>query len=297
MSPSEQQRFDFIYRQHLINLHLQGKRPSTIDGYSRAVRRIADYFNRCPDNLCQQEMKQYFTALIGTHSWSIVKIDRNGLQFFYQHTLNKQWQWLNIVKPPQVRRLPDILSTTEVALVINRTKQLRYQVFFVVLYSMGLRLGEAINLEIGDIDKSSMKVHVRDGKYGKDRFVSLPLRTLVALRTYWQTHRHPQWIFPGKDHQPGSQMDRGGVQKAMRKVIKECGIYKKISPHSLRHCFATHLLERGVDLGSSSLQTLLGHASLNTTLMYTQLTEVAQQSSRNTMEQMTNELPLEWRAK
>ncbi len=291
MTPSEQQRFNFVYKQHLTNLTLQGKRPATIDGYSRAVRRIADYFDRCPDNLCLQKLKQYFTALICTHSWSTVKIDRCGLQFFYKYTLNKQWAWLDIVKPPQVRRLPDILCAADVALVINRTKQLRYQVFFVVLYSMGLRLGEVINLKVGDIDSSLMQVHVRDGKYGKDRFVPLPLRTLAMLRVYWQTHRHPQLLFPGKDNQPNSQMDRGGVQRALRKIVKECGIY----PHSLRHCYASHLLERGLDL--HSLQTLLGHTSLNSTLIYTKLTEVTQQNSRDIINTLTDELPLKWKTK
>ncbi len=295
MTPSEQQRFDFVYKQHLTNLTLQGKRPATIDGYSRAVRRIAAHFDRCPDNLCQQEMKQYFETLIASHSWSTVKIDRNGLQFFYKYTLNKQWQWLDIVKPPQVRRLPDILSVDEVALVISRTKQLRYQVFLLVLYSLGLRLSEAINLTLSDIDAALMQVHVRDGKYGKDRFVPLPRRTLASLRSYWKTHRHPKWLFPGKDNKPDSKMDKGGAQKALRQVVKECHIHKRISPHSLRHCYATHLLERGVDL--RSLQTLLGHASLNTTLVYTKLTEVTQQNSRDTINQLTDELPLDWRVK
>lgn len=137
-------------------------------------------------------MKQHFEALIASHSWSTVKIVRNCLQFFYKYTLNKQWQWLDIVKPPQVRRLPDILSVDEVALVISRTRKLRYQVFFMTLYSLGLRLSEAINLKLGDIDAAPMQVHVRDGKGGKDRLVPLPRRTLAVLRCYWQTHRHPQ---------------------------------------------------------------------------------------------------------
>lgn len=227
MSPYEQQRFDFLYEQHLTNLTLQGKRPATIDGYSRAVRRIATHVNRCPDNLTQQELKQYFNALIKSHSWSTVKIDRNGLQFFYKFTLDKQWQWLDIVKPPQVKRLPDILSVDEVGLVISRTRQLRYQVFLLTLYTLGLRLGEAINLEIGDIDRASMKVHVRDGKYGKDRLVPLPRRTLAVLGAFWKTHQHPKWLFPSNNSAPNQQMDRGGVQKAMRQILKDCGIFKK----------------------------------------------------------------------
>ncbi|NRA71361.1 MAG: phage integrase N-terminal SAM-like domain-containing protein [Gammaproteobacteria bacterium] len=114
-------------QQHLINLRLQGMRPSTIDAYTRAVRRITEFFDKAPDTLTTQELKTYFHALIKTHSWSTIKLDRNGLQFFYRHTLNKQWEWLSIVKPPQVKRLPDILSPDEVAKLISKTKKQRWQ--------------------------------------------------------------------------------------------------------------------------------------------------------------------------
>ncbi|BAJ01652.1 tyrosine-type recombinase/integrase [Shewanella violacea] len=161
MNTSEQQRFDFLYEQHLTNLTLQGKRPATIDAYSRAVRRIAAFFDCCPDNLTTDDLKRYFASLIDSHSWSTVKLDRNGLQFFYRYVLNHSWEWLNIVKPPQVKRLPDILTPAEVAIVISLTRQLRYQVCFLTLYSMGLRLGEAVSLRVGDIDSQMMQVHIR----------------------------------------------------------------------------------------------------------------------------------------
>ncbi|MEZ9821781.1 tyrosine-type recombinase/integrase, partial [Shewanella sp. 10N.286.45.A1] len=154
--------------------------------------------------------------------WSTVKLDRNGLQFFYRHVLNQQWEWLNIVKPPQVTPLPDILTPAEVAIAISQTHQLRYQVFFLVLYSMGLRLGEGIHLQVGDIDSQLMQVHIRNAKGGKDRLVPLPKRTLLALRYYWQTHRHPHYLFPGKDGNPDSLMDKGGIQKALKRVIAQC---------------------------------------------------------------------------
>ncbi|MDO6776165.1 site-specific integrase [Shewanella sp. 3_MG-2023] len=195
MNTHEQQRFDFLYEQHLTNLTLQGKRPATIDAYSRAVRRISAYFDTCPDNLSTNDLKRYFASLIASHSWSTVKLDRNGLQFFYRHVLNQHWEWLNIVKPPQVQRLPDILTPAEVSIVISLTHKLRYQVCFLALYSMGLRLGEAISLQVGDIDSQMMQVHIRNAKGGKDRLVPLPQRTLLALRYYWQTHRHPRLIF------------------------------------------------------------------------------------------------------
>ncbi len=292
MNTIDQQRFDFLYEQHLINLKLQGKRPATIDAYSRAIRRITTYFNRTPDTLSTYDLKQYFNDLIKTHSWSTVKLDRNGLQFFYRYTLNRQWEWLNIVKPPQVKRLPDILTPAQVAMLIHRTKQQRYRVFFLTIYSMGLRLCEGLNLTVNDIDSQSMQVHIRDGKGGKDRMLPLPDHTLDTLRLYWKTHRHPRLLFPGKGIGADSPMDKGGVQKAMKQVVKECHINKRISPHSLRHCFATHLLEQGLDL--RSLQFLLGHNSLNTTARYTQLTQVKQQDAIRILNQLTDNLALRW---
>ncbi|MEZ8051005.1 tyrosine-type recombinase/integrase, partial [Vibrio sp. 1F169] len=164
MNPTDLKRYNALYEQHLTNLKLQGKRPATIDAYSRAVRRITAHFDRVPDTLTTADLKQFFASLIQTHSWSTIKLDRNGLQFFYRYTLGKQWEWLNIVKPPQVKRLPDILTPQQVSSLINHTRQARYQVFFLTLYSMGLRLGEGLNLTVHDIDSQTMRVHIREGK-------------------------------------------------------------------------------------------------------------------------------------
>jgi len=292
MNTSQTQRYNFLYEQHLVNLRLQGKRPSTIDAYARAVRRITAFFDKSPDSLTTADLKQYFHCLIQTHSWSTIKLDRNGLQFFYRYTLNKQWEWLSIVKPPQVRRIPDILTPTQVSNVINQTKQLRYQVFFITLYSMGLRLSEGLNLTVSDIDAVQRQVHIREGKGGKDRMVPIPQRTLLALRQYWKTHRHPRLIFPGAHTKNNTSMDKGSVQKALKRVLQDCRIKKNISPHSLRHCFATHLLEQGLDL--RSLQQLLGHASLNTTARYTQLTKVKQRDMSRAVNQLIDKLTITW---
>jgi integrase/recombinase XerD len=134
-------------------------------------------------------LRDYFSSLVHSHSWSTVKLDRNGLQFFYRHILNKPWQWIEIVKPPKVKTFPDILSVDEVAKVINQTREARYQTYLLCVYSMGLRLSEALNLTIADIDAARQKVHVRCGKGRKDQFVFLPDRTLLLLRKYWASHR------------------------------------------------------------------------------------------------------------
>ena len=290
MSPTELERYHRLYELHLTNLTLQGKRPATIDAYSRSVRRISEFFDRCPDTLSTTDLKNFFASLISTHSWSTVKLDRNGLQFFYRHTLNKQWVWLDIVKPPQSKKLPDIMTPQQVALLISRTRQRRYQTFFLTLYTMGLRLSEGLNLTIHDIDAHTMQVHVRDGKGGKDRLVPLPERTLHTLRAHWASHKHPKLIFPGLGGNIDKPMDRGGIQKAMKLILKDCGIQKMISPHSLRHCFATHLLEQGLDL--RSLQTLLGHASLNTTARYTQMTPLKQRDAALAVNLLADSLTL-----
>ena len=297
MNTSEQQHFNLLYQQHLTNLTLQGMRPATIDAYSRAVRRITHFFDQSPDTLTKADLKVYFAQLIETHSWSTIKLDRNGLQFFYKHTLERQWEWLNIVKPPQVKRIPDIITNQQIGQLITATRSLLYQVFFLVLYSMGLRLSEALQLSVNDIDSHTMQVHIREGKGGKDRLIPLPEGTLTALRHYWKTHCHPVLLFPriGQTQQASMQctpMDKGSVQKALKKVITELGIKKNISPHSLRHCFATHLLEQGIDL--RSLQILLGHNSLNTTAKYTQLTRLKQKDNVHALNVLTDNLPIQW---
>ncbi|MEC6907137.1 site-specific integrase [Photobacterium piscicola] len=292
MNNKQQQRSDYLYEQHVTHLTLQGKRPATIDGYSRALRRITHHLDKSPNTLTTNDLKRYYAQLIKTHSWSTVRIDRNGLQFFFKHVLQRDWEWLNIVKPPQVKTLPDILTPAEVSHLINSTKQLRYQVFFLTLYSLGLRLGEGLDLAVGDIDSHRMLVHIRNGKGGKDRFIPIPRRTLYALRYYWQTHKNSRYLFPSQFNVNHTVMDRGGIQKAMKAVIKSCGINKSISPHNLRHSYATHRLERGLDL--RSVQHLLGHNSLNTTAKYTHLTDISRKNTSTTINQLANDLTLSW---
>ena len=179
-------------------------------------------------------MEIYFAGLVESHSWSTVKIDRNGLQFFWRHVLKKDWEWIKIIKPPKVYTIPDILTPAEVEKLIGATRKLRYRVFLLTTYSMGLRLGETLSLQVGDIDASRKLVHIQRGKGHKDRLVPLPDLTLIGLRELWKRHRHPTLLFPNANgsfetiQKAKSHMDRGGVQKAMQVVVAECGIKKKI---------------------------------------------------------------------
>lgn len=292
MNTIDQQITDHLYQLHITNLKLQGKRPKTIELYAHSLRRLIDYFDRRPDELNVDDLKHYFADLINTHSWSTVKVDRNAFQFFYRYVINRPWEWLSIVKPPQVRTLPDILTPLEISRMISATKQLRYQVYFLTIYSMGLRLGEGLNLSVGDIDSQLMQVHIRNAKGGKDRYVPLPQRTLNALRYYWASHRHARWLFPGTKAKSDVVMDRGGIQKAIKRVCTDCQIHKSVHPHTLRHCYATHLLELGVDL--RSMQLLLGHNSLNTTARYTWLTDITVKNTNLTINKLAERLALDW---
>jgi integrase/recombinase XerD len=299
MDPAETNRFNELYQRHQRLLKLQGKSDSTIDAYSRAVRRISEHFDCCPDQLTLEQREQYFADLVKSHSWSTVKIDRNGLQFLWKHVLKKDWQWLNIVKAPIVRSLPDILTLTEVERLIGATRKLRYRVFLLTTYSMGLRLSEALSLQVRDIDGERKRVHIRRGKGHKDRFVPLPDLTYHALRALWCKHRNPCCLFPNAVGSPerirtaNRHMDRGGTQAAMKAVVKQCGIKKKVSTHSLRHSFATHLLEKGLSL--RHIQELLGHSSPTTTAIYAHLTDTAEQNAVETINCLISTLHVDLR--
>ena len=207
-------------------------------------------------------------------------------------------EWVDIIKPPNSRSLPDIPTREEVQHLINSVYRLRYRVYFIAVYSMGLRLGECLGLEIGDIDAANRRVHVRQGKGGKDRYVPLPAATLQVLRRFWSTHRNPRLLFPngsGNDasaRTARSPMDRGGVQAAMTAARNSCRIHKHLTVRSLRHAYATHLLELGVDL--RSIQVVMGHESPETTARYAHLTDVNREQARDRIEGLVAGFALRW---
>ena len=244
MKKSEVNRFNKLYERHLRLLKLQGKSEKTIDAYSRAVRRIRNYFDCNPDQLTLEQLETYFGYLVENYSWSTVKIDRNGLQFFWRFVIQRHWEWFKIIKPPKIKTLPDILTPFEVEKIIGKTRKLRYRVFLLTTYSMGLRLEEALCLQVGDIDAGMKRIHIRRGKGHKDRMVPLPDLTLKALRVLWCKHRHPYLIFPNGTgslktiQQAKNHMDRGGAQKAMKVVVEECGVKNTLIAPQLRHTSA-----------------------------------------------------------
>jgi integrase/recombinase XerD len=227
-------KFKQDYQKHLQHLHLKGLQPKTIDAYSRAIRRMGDHFNLSIDDLTEQQLLDYYSKLLTTHSWSTVKLDLYGLKFFYKHVLRKPWVHVDLIKPPRTRRLPDIVTIEQAAQLFKATHKLSYRVFFFTAYSLGLRLGEGLRLEVGDIDAERHRVHVRDAKGNKDRFVPLPDTTLDLLRRFWSVHQNPVWLFPNRrgglksSHLATTPLDRGGVQSAIREVVAQCGLKKRL---------------------------------------------------------------------
>ncbi len=235
MIESEQKRYDGLYERHVRALKLRGYAASTIDVYSRAVRRLSNHFDCCPDRVSTEDLEVYFSELVESHSWATVRVDRNGLQFFWAHVLTRNWDWVDMIKPPQVRSLPDVLTIGEVEQLLSAARKLRYRVFVLATYSMGLRLSEALSLEVGDMDAKRARVHIRRGKGHRARFVPLPDLTCHALRALWSKHRHPRLLFPNavgsaqRIRSASSHMNLGGTQKAVKVMLSECGI-KKRSP-------------------------------------------------------------------
>ena len=276
-------------------LRRQGLSEVTRDSYARALRRLEAQVDVPLDQLGVVQVKDYFAGLIESHSWSTVKVDRCGLQFFYRHVLERDWDWVRIVRPPRMQRLPDVLSVAEVVRLLRGVRERRYRTYLFVTYSLGLRLSESLSLQVGDIDAAHRRVHVRRGKGCKDRFVPLPELTLRALRRYWAAHRHGCLLFPAPDAAPGTlrTMDRSGIQAALKRALPEAGIRRRITVHSLRHSYATHLLEAGVDL--REIQALLGHRSPLTTARYAHLTEVTAANTRQRIEGLMQSLAALWR--
>ncbi len=167
--------FQQLHQQFSLTLKTQGKSLKTQDSYLRSFRRLALYFTQHPKELNQNDLKQYFSDLVDSHSWSTVKVDRWAFRLFWEHVLEKEWHWPKVVKPPRSKRLPDILTIEEVDRVMGNLEKLRYRACLFAIYSMGLRLGEGVNLKVSDIDSERNLVHVRNAKGNKDRFVFIPV--------------------------------------------------------------------------------------------------------------------------
>lgn len=268
-------------RQRMIEeMQLRGLSRKTQEAYVGAVKQLATYYGQSPEQLGDEELRQYFLYLRNKKKVgeSTLNVALYGIRFLYVQTLKKRWPTLEIARAPKKKKLPVVLSVEEVRAIFSRVEQEKYRACLTLLYSCGLRLQEGLSLEVSQIDSDRMMVHVQQGKGGKDRYVPLPEHTLKVLRAYWATHRHPTWLFPSqvKRRQAAANacqpMSPDSVRRALKLAAKQCGLSKVARPDTLRHSYATHLLERGVSL--PVIQTYLGHSSLHTTMIYTHVRPV-----------------------
>ncbi len=236
MSTTATEHFNRQYQAHLKHLKLQGLQPKTIDAYARAIRCLGAHFAYQIDDLSEAQLVDYLTGRLASHSWSAVKLDLYGLKFYTEHVLRRPWVMPRLIKPPKSVRLPDIVTVDELQRIVAATQVVSYRVFFFTLYSLGLRLGEGLRLEVGDLDAVRCRVHIRDAKGNRDRLVPLPTATLELLRRFWQTHRNPVLLFPNRHgglagaRTAATPLDRGGVQICLRKVVAACGLKKRSRP-------------------------------------------------------------------
>ena len=259
-------------RQRMIeDMQLHGYSAKTQTAYLGAVRGLAGHYHRTPEEITQDELRSYFLYLVKERgvARSTLTIHLSGIKFFFEKTLKREWLIFNLVRPKKRKKLPVVLSPEEVKRILSLVKTPTVRMALTVIYACGLRLSEGLALKVHDIDSSRMLLWVRNGKGGKDRCVPLPERLLELLREYWQLRRPKLYLFTNqKNREP---LCATTLQKTFKIVLIQSQIRKEASIHTLRHSYATHLLERGVNL--RVIQELLGHQSPQTTARYTHLTD------------------------
>jgi integrase/recombinase XerD len=250
-------------------LKLRGYSPRTHKAYVDWVRRFAEHYHRPPEQMGTEEVRAYLLDLL-----EIRKLSRSSLvqalcalKFFYGQVLHRPCEVEDLRFPRRKRKLPAVLSEPEVRRLFEAAEDLREQVILMTLYSAGLRLSELLHLQIKDIDSTKMQIRIRQGKGAKDRNVMLSRTLLEALRCYFRQYKPESWMFYGKT--PQRPLDERSVQRMVHRLSEKAGLSQGVSTHTLRHSFATHLLEHGTEL--PYIQELLGHRSVRTTMLYTRV--------------------------
>lgn len=254
-------------RQRMIeDLKLRNLSPHTEEAYVRAVAKLAQHYGKSPELLDQAQVRAYLVRLAEQRvSPSLFNQVRCALRFFYSITLGRDWVLNGIVCAKTGKPLPVVLSHDEVTQFFKAVRHPKYRALLMTAYGAGLRVSELVALRLEDIDSRRMVIRVRQGKGKKDRYVMLSPKLLAELREYWKIARPTTWLFPGR--RTGRPLSRHLVSIACRRAARRAGIKKNVTAHTLRHCFATHLLDAGTDI--RTIQALLGHRSLRTTALYT----------------------------
>jgi site-specific recombinase XerD len=274
-------------RQRLVEeLTLRGYTDRTIETYVGVVARLARFYHQAPDLLTEDQLRAYLLHLTTTLAPASVTQALSGLRFFYEKALGRRWVILDVARPKRDKKLPVVLSHEEVARVLAAVAVPAYRVCLTLIYGCGLRLLEGLTLRVADIDSARGLLHVHHGKGGMDRMVPLPSAAVPLLRTHWRTHRNPEWLFPARRR---GDLRRFGwashpihpttLQRTFTQAVAVSGVTKHAHIHTLRHSYATHLLEAGVSL--LVIQQYLGHSAPSTTAIYAHVTRELREASRD----------------
>jgi site-specific recombinase XerD len=276
------------------DMQLAGYSARTQEAYVGAVSQLFSHFKCTPAQLTEEQLREYFLYLANERKVSrpTATIALCGVKFFFERTLKRDWTALDLIRPRPVKKLPVVLSRDEVRRILAEVHTPVYRTCLTTIYSCGLRLLEGAHLQIPDIDSARMLLHIH-GKGGKDRYVPLPDRTLELLRECWTMHRSRPWLFPATTRglKPGAEihpLTDSSLQKAFKRALQRAGISKRAHIHSLRHSYATHLLEMGVNL--RIIQENLGHRSARTTQIYTHLTQEARDAVMHPLNELMKDL-------
>jgi site-specific recombinase XerD len=264
------------------DLKIRNYSPRTIDAYVRCVGQYSRHFGRSPDQLGRDHIRSYQLYLVEQKkaSWPLFNQSVCALRFFYQVTLGRDSIIDHIPYPRGERKLPDVLSPKELSTFFQAVQNLKHRTVFMTMYGSGLRISEALGLFLQDVDSERMQLRIRQGKGNKDRYGLLSQSTLEVLRRYWQQYQPSLYLFPGK--KPDRPLAARSMQRVCRAARIKAGMKKQVTTHSMRHCFATHLLETGVDL--KTIQMLMGHRCIKTTAFYLHLSPIAFKSRQGALD-------------
>ncbi len=285
-----------LRKRMIEDMQLRGLSEYTQKAYVRVVRDLASYYNKSPDQISDEQLRLYFLYLkdekqLARSSCTVVI---SGIKFLYDYTLKQSWPALEGVRPKKKHKQPVILSKDEVYRILTCVRQPHHQTCLKMIYVCGLRVSEGVGLQVSHIDSARKQLHLRDSKGGKDRRIPLPDQTLQDLRQLWSTHRNPIWLFPKRDRRgvipdANSSMSTTSVSRAFKAALLQSGVTKTATIHTLRHSWATHLLEAGVHL--RLIQLWLGHSSLKTTAHYLHLTQKAEAVAVSQLNEFMARLP------
>lgn len=277
-----------LRRRMIQDMELRGLKENTQRAYVDAVKDLARHYKRSPDRLSEEELRQYFIGLtqVRGRAKSTLRVRLFGIKFLFRYTLQRPLPVFDLIRLPRDRKLPTVLSRQEVRQVLASIRRPAARLSALMMYSCGLRVTAATRLRAADIDSRRMVLCVRNGKGSKDQYVPLPQRTLELLRAYWREHRPGQWLFP--DRTGNEPIRRDTVLKCIRAAALDAKLTKPIGCHTLRHSYATHLLEDGVDL--LTIQTLLGHRSIRSTIGYLHLTQRAMKNVHRSVNDLMSDL-------